>query len=53
MKDKITELAQKYQIPPELLTDALKYEKERVVAQKRRKEPILRLIERYSDGIKK
>jgi hypothetical protein len=50
MEEKIKELAQKYDIPEELLKEAMAKEKEKVVSQNRKLTPILlRIIERYAE----
>lgn len=51
MEEKLQELANKYEIPKKLLTDAIQQEKEKVVLQNRRMAPILvQMIERYADS---
>lgn len=50
MKDKLRELAVKYEIPEELLRKAIQLEKEKVVLQNRRMVPVLvEMIERHAD----
>ncbi len=49
MQDKLQELAEKYDIPEELLHKAIALEKEKLVLQNRRLAPrLVELIERYS-----
>ena len=49
MQEKLQELAQKYDIPEELLHEAISLEKEKLVLQNRRLAPrLVELIERYS-----
>lgn len=50
MDDKLQELAEKYEIPEELLRKAIQLEKEKVVLQNRRMAPVLvEMVERYAD----
>ena len=49
MQEKLQELAQKYDVPEELLHKAISLEKEKLVLQNRRLAPrLVELIERYS-----
>lgn len=51
MEEKLRELADKYEIPLELLQDAIAMEKEKVILQKRNMGTKLgKLIERYADS---
>jgi hypothetical protein len=48
---KIKELAQKYEIPPQLLEDAMALEVEKFTLKNRRLSPkIVQLIEKYTDS---
>lgn len=48
---KIKELAQKYEIPPQLLEDAMALEVEKITLKNRRLSPkIVQLIEKYTDS---
>ena len=48
---KIKELAQKYEIPPQLLEEARALEVEKITLQNRRLSPkIVELIEKYTDS---
>lgn len=51
MEEKIRELAKKHNIPPSLLKEVIKMEKEKVVFKNRQLVPkIVQLIERYSEA---
>jgi hypothetical protein len=48
---KIKELAEKYEIPPQLLKDAMALEVEKITLQNRKTVPkIVELIEKYTDS---
>ncbi len=50
MEEKLQELAEKYEIPLELIREAIQLEKEEVLKYKRKMAPKLEaLIERYTD----
>ena len=50
MKDKIKELSKKHNVPHNLLIEAIKLEKDRVVLKNRQLVPkIIQLIEEYSE----
>jgi hypothetical protein len=52
MEEKIKELAQKYNIPEDLLKEAIQMEKEKVVLKNRQLVPkIIQLIEKYSEAL--
>lgn len=52
MEEKLRELSIKHEIPEQLLKEAIKQEKEKVVLQNRRMAPILvQMIERYADSL--
>ncbi len=51
MKEKIKELAKKYQIPVDLLEEVLAMEKDKITASNRRLVPkLVEAIERYSES---
>ncbi|NEP79509.1 MAG: HPF1 family protein [Okeania sp. SIO3C4] len=52
MEEKLQELAEKYEIPLELITEAIKLEKKEIFKQKRTTAPtkLLEMIERYTDS---
>ncbi|MDJ0555122.1 MAG: hypothetical protein QNJ68_11895 [Microcoleaceae cyanobacterium MO_207.B10] len=52
MEEKLQELAEKYEIPLELITAAIKLEKKEIFKQKRKTAPtkLLEMIERYRDS---
>jgi hypothetical protein len=51
MEEKLRDLAAKYQIPKDIIKEAIEKEKERVILQNRRMVPILvAMIERYSNS---
>lgn len=52
MDEKIKELAAKYEIPKELLHEAIQIEREKVILKNRRLAPALvQLVERFSTSI--
>lgn len=52
MEEKLQELAEKYEIPLELITEAIELEKKEIFKPKRKKAPtdLLNMIERYTDS---
>ncbi|NET28611.1 hypothetical protein [Okeania sp. SIO1I7] len=52
MEEKLQELAEKYEIPLELITAAIELEKKEIFKQKRKTAPtkLVEMIERYTDS---
>jgi hypothetical protein len=50
MEEKLHELAEKHQIPPGLIKKAIQWEKEQVVLQKRKIEPLLERIGQHVES---
>lgn len=50
MEEKLRELAEKHQIPPGLINEAIQWEKKQVVLQKRKIEPLLEKIGRHVES---
>jgi hypothetical protein len=50
MEEKLHKLAEKHQIPPGLINEAIQWEKKQVVLQKRKIKPLLKIIGRHVES---